>query len=65
LNHYAKGYFGGLYTLVAQGADVVGKAVGEKEARPKDYPFVNRFFIGNDDLKILPDDVNERFYDAK
>jgi ribosomal protein S18 acetylase RimI-like enzyme len=64
VNHWAKGYFGGLYTLVSQGVDMAGKAAGGKDVRKKDVPFLNRFYTGASDLRVIPDDVNERFRKA-
>ncbi|MDR2917856.1 MAG: hypothetical protein LBV72_00615 [Tannerella sp.] len=65
LNHYLKGYVGGLYTLVAQSVDIASKASGEKDVRSKDIPFWNRFYSSPDDLRILPDYIEEKYYEAR
>jgi hypothetical protein len=66
LNHYAKGYLGGLYTLAAQSADVAYKGLDDdRDVRAKDIPFANRFYVANDDLNVLATDVAERFYSAR
>jgi hypothetical protein len=65
VNHYAKGYFGGLYTLAAQSADMAIKASGSgSDIRTKDIPFLNRFYQNRDDLRVLPEYIEENYRDA-
>jgi hypothetical protein len=62
VNHYAKGYFGGLYTLAAQSADIAMKVSGSGgDIKTKDIPFLNRFYQHPDDLRVLPGYVEDNY----
>lgn len=60
VNHYAKGYVGGLYTLMSQTVDMPNK-VGNLYS--KDIPVVSRFYISDSDLSSVPYHIKQKYYE--
>jgi hypothetical protein len=72
VNHLARGYFGGIYTLLSQSLEIGIKGLGtlgtegtEGTLRMKDVPFLNRFYRSADDLPLLPEYASEEYYGLK
>jgi hypothetical protein len=65
VNHLARGYFGGIYTLLSQSGDAIYKAAADKPVAAKDIPFTNRFYRSGDDLRPLSQAAEEQWYDLK
>jgi hypothetical protein len=66
INHLMRGYFGGLYTMTAQGLDIASKTIdltktGEFKLKVRETP-LRTFYTSSDDLNISGTGLNSRYY---